>query len=154
MRTREQIISHLKCWGAEAPSETGLRVAELLERWQGLHHMESSAMKKVNWSNTLYQTVVLSSIGTPGGALATFDFDDLTRLVFLAHDLCIRVSIEPCNPKHLRLMFHPRRERDGGMSIRHPTIETALERWRENNPAAAPHRGRVTPGGRRKGRAG
>lgn len=64
--------------------------------------------------------------------LATFDTDGLTALVIGAHDEAIRVEIEPCNFRHLRIIMHPRQrehehERQWG---RHPTIEQAIALYR------------------------
>jgi hypothetical protein len=123
---------HLKYWAKEPPSEAGIRVAELLDDWQGLHHFEESAMKRVEWHNTRFLTVTLSKHCGPG-RLSTFDFSALTSLVFLAHDYCIRVEIESANNTHLRVTFHPRHVREGNMSLRHPTLETAVAAWRENH---------------------
>ncbi len=60
------------------------------------------------------------------GGLATFDSDELTRLVFLAHDRCIRASVESGGPNWIRIAIW-KRERDGPMWARHPTIEQAME---------------------------
>ena len=65
--------------------------------------------------------------------LSTFDFDSLTRLVFLAHDRAIRVEIDGSGPGMVKLVLH-KRIREGVMHERHPTIEAALQRWREDNP--------------------
>lgn len=62
--------------------------------------------------------------------LSTTDFDELTRLVFLAHDRRIRVSVLPSAPRRLRLVAHQRPLREGNMAARHPTIETALAQHR------------------------
>lgn len=59
-------------------------------------------------------------------SLSTYDFDGMTRLVIAAHDNCIRADISARRPLHLTLMLHPRK-RDGGMSERHPTMESAIE---------------------------
>jgi hypothetical protein len=59
------------------------------------------------------------------GSMATWDFDELTRLVVLAHDRCIRAEVHPCTPQMLRLFLHVR-ERTGSVSHRHPTIEDAM----------------------------
>ena len=64
------------------------------------------------------------------GQLATFDFNELTRLVFMAHDKCIRVGIEHGGPRALRIAIWPRLG-EGSMSTRHPDIETALKQWNE-----------------------
>ena len=67
-------------------------------------------------------------------SISTFDFDGLTRLVFLAHDRCIRAEIAGSGPAMIKLVLHKRHTREGGMSLRHPTVETALADWRKHNP--------------------
>lgn len=124
----EHLKSQLQYWTKTPASEVGLRVAALLDDWGGLHHFEEPAMKKVQWSHPLFIELKLSRF-TSMGQLATFDFSELTRLVFLAHDHCIRVDIEPCNGTHLRLLFHPRPGRSGSMPLRHPTLEDAVAEW-------------------------
>ena len=70
------------------------------------------------------------------GGIATHDSDILTRAVFLAHARCVRFEIGPSGPGLLRYILHKRHLRDGGESRdRHPTIETALARYRTRNPA-------------------
>lgn len=64
------------------------------------------------------------------GDLATYDFDKLTNLVIMAHDKCIRVSVFPYNFNTLRIAIW-KRQREGGMSLRHPTIEQAIEKFRK-----------------------
>jgi hypothetical protein len=120
----------LKYYCKGTPSENGLRTAKLLNEWDGLHHFDSKALNRVDWTN-FYQELKLG--GHP--SLSTFDFDGLTRLVFLAHDHCIRIEIGPCNPRFVTLLFHPRKRREGATSERHPTIEAALAKWREHYPA-------------------
>ncbi len=66
-----------------------------------------------------------------GFSAATFDFDGLTRAVFMAHERCIRFSIEPSGPRMLKLTFHKRHKREGDMCERHPTIEQALEAFKK-----------------------
>lgn len=58
--------------------------------------------------------------------MATFDFDMLTRAVFLAHDRMIRFAIEGGGPGMLKLILIKRHSRDGAMYERHPTVEQAL----------------------------
>lgn len=59
------------------------------------------------------------------GTLATFDFDELTRLVLMAHEKCIRVEITPCNFRLIKIRIH-KRVRDGNSMRRHPTLEQVL----------------------------
>lgn len=68
------------------------------------------------------------------GELATFDYDELTRLVFLAHDRCVRVGISRSGPNHVQIAIWKRTGREGRFDERHPTIEQALASWRERHP--------------------
>lgn len=64
------------------------------------------------------------------GSLATFDDNDLTRLVLLAHERCVRVQVEQGGPYRLRIAIW-KREREGYIYERHPTIEQAIESFRK-----------------------
>lgn len=75
-------------------------------------------------------------INEPYGAWATFDYDGLTRAVFMAHDRCIRVDITSSAPGRMRFILHKRNKRDGAMHERHPTLSDAVENWRALNPVA------------------
>lgn len=67
--------------------------------------------------------------------LSTYDMDLLTRAVFLAHDRCYRLEISACNFHWISLVLHRRGRREGGSQWnRHPTIETALAKWRTRHP--------------------
>ncbi|HZU87408.1 MAG TPA: hypothetical protein VFF78_07985 [Anaerolineaceae bacterium] len=106
-------------------SPLGHDVADLLgELFRGIYHIEHQALR-VDWSNKQCISINIDR------ALATFDFRDLTHLVFLAHHLCLRVEIEPCNFRFLRILFW-RRSRDGDISKRHPTLREAVERFEEH----------------------
>ena len=132
MKTKEEIEKHLSYYTSEKPSECAMRVAALLDEWIGLHHFDEPTLKKIEWRNDRFIVLKISK-HSMAGQLATYDFDTLTTLVFLAHDHCIRVGIGPCNPQFMEIMFHPRGFRTGGMSVRHPTLESAVVRWRENH---------------------
>jgi hypothetical protein len=65
--------------------------------------------------------------------IATFDFSEMTRIVVLAHDACIRVGFghatrdaeyegNEYEEHYSRLILH-KRQREGSMSQRHPTLE-------------------------------
>ena len=69
------------------------------------------------------------------GDLCTFDVDGLTRLVFLAHDRCIRVEVAASSPKRVHIACHKRHSRTAEKRYaRHPALETALIRWRAIYP--------------------
>lgn len=92
------------------------------EFYRGKHHIPESGIKEwgYGWFVSHY------------GTLSTFDFDALTRLVFMAHDKCIRVEVGASGPRRVKIMIHKRR-REGDMMERHPTIETALGLWRDRH---------------------
>jgi hypothetical protein len=62
------------------------------------------------------------------GAMATFDCNELTRLVFLAHARCIRVQVGQGGPNRLHIDIWGR-QREGSLFERHPTIEQALDEF-------------------------
>ncbi len=106
-------------------SPFGERVAELLgELFGGLYHLDLKSINRAGWSDDRYIEISFYSNG-----MSTFDFDDLTRLVFLAHHLAIRVVIKPCNMHYLRLAFSPR-GRKGDLYIRHPCLDEAVENFK------------------------
>ena len=70
------------------------------------------------------------------GDLSTWDFDELTRLVFLAHDYRYRASVETAG-RSLRIAIW-RRFPTGDMSVRHPSLEQAVDAWRERHPPDVP----------------
>lgn len=60
---------------------------------------------------------------------ATFDFNNLTRAVVMAHDRGIRFGIEPSRSGMLKLFLHKRREQEDG----HPALEDAIKTIRGNS---------------------
>ena len=64
------------------------------------------------------------------GELATYDFDCLTRAVIMAHDRAIRFAVRASGPGKVKLQIH-KRQREGDMFERHPTIEEAIARFRK-----------------------
>lgn len=65
--------------------------------------------------------------------LATYDFNTLTRMVFMAHDMCYRLEIMQGGPGAVKIAIWKRYGRDGDMCSRHPTIEMALGEWRKEH---------------------
>jgi hypothetical protein len=130
-----EIAAYMGMWckPGTSPSEVGVRVAELLDAWQGMHHLLHLRMDKVEWSNPHF--IEMQWVGN----LATFDGDDLTRLVFLAHDMGIRVDLQGgSRRREITILFHPRMERTGSLSKRHPTLSDAFTAWRRRVPQCGP----------------
>lgn len=105
-------------------SPLGERVADLLgDLFVGLYHLDGA--ESIDWSSDHHIEVRVA-----WKEWATFDSNLLTKLVFLAHDRCVRVSVNPRGHHSLTLLFHPR-EREGGIWARHPTLEQAVAEYRQ-----------------------
>lgn len=105
----------------------GKKVADLLgQLYQGIYHMNFTTLHKVDWSDERHIEIPVPN------SFATFDFNNLTVLTILCHDLMIRCEIRPCNMQYLKLHFWQRKNRDGRMFERHPTIEDAIKQIREH----------------------
>jgi hypothetical protein len=91
------------------------------EFYGGEHHIPGYKVKPFG-----YGFVVLHDQGD----LATFDSYGLTKLVLMAHDKCIRASVSPHNSGKIKICIWKRQGREGNFSRRHPTIETAIQDWR------------------------
>lgn len=77
-----------------------------------------------------------SGIGIPmrSHSLSTFDFQEMTSLVFLCHEARIRCEVSSYGVGGLMLMFHPRVS-TGDMARRHPNLDEAVARFRDYLPA-------------------
>lgn len=95
------------------------------ELFLGEHHIPRSGVKGFGFGWAVIYD----------GDFATFDAEMLTRLVFLAHDRCVRAEVSHAG-MHLRISIW-QRVREGRKSQRHPTLETALSDWRKYYPAPA-----------------
>jgi hypothetical protein len=105
-------------------SPFGVRVADLLGEWAcGIYHI-SGAISKTDWSDDFYIAINYD------GTLDTFDNGNLTRLVMLAHWMCIRVEINSLNFRYMKISFSDRK-RVGDLYNRHPTIDEAVERFKK-----------------------
>ena len=95
----------------------------------GLHHTDyQEQFKKKDFCGTRSVEYV-----TPSD-LSTYDYNELTKLVILAHDKGIRISVRAENHK-LIIQFHNRmgkRTNKFSMSQRHPSLKTAIENIRSN----------------------
>jgi len=69
--------------------------------------------------------------------MATFDFVQLTMLVFLCHEARIRVQIEGVAPHRLRLSFWQRvsKEENDNTACWHPNLDEAVAMFRKYLPA-------------------
>ena len=63
-----------------------------------------------------------------GTEFATYDGNELTRLVLMAHDRCIRVAIST-RGMNLNLKLHKRHCRTGSLFQRHPAMREVLKNW-------------------------
>ena len=88
--------------------------------YRGEHHIPAGGIKPFGqgWSVNHYSS------------LATFDFDELTRLVFLAHDRAVRVEIMQGGPRAVKIAIFQRQRTGDNAWQRHPTIDEALTMWR------------------------
>lgn len=110
-----------KDWMSNDQYECYVMLADL---FLGFHHVHG---KLHEWG----EGIKLNTL--QAGSFATFDFDGLTRAVLLAHDRCIRLEIAPSGPGMLGIILQKRHSRDGRMYEKHPTIEQAIERFKEHS---------------------
>ena len=105
-------------------SPLGETVADLLGEWlYGLYHLDFGEIAHIDWSNSYHIDLRYY------GHLSTYDTDNLTRLILLAHREAIRVEITPRSNRYLTMRFHRRKhDPDGRLEIyeRHPTIDQAI----------------------------
>ena len=93
--------------------------------YRGLHNAPYGFLDKFQFDETHCIEYDLK------GVLATFDFDTLTRLVFLAHDLAVRVEIQSTRKNCVLILFHERTHEKNTDLLFHPTLEQAVEWWRK-----------------------
>jgi hypothetical protein len=108
-------------------SETGKAAADLLgDVFLGIYHMNYTSLKKVDWTDEWNIEV------TVGKELSSFDGDELTRLLLLAHDRRMRVSLVGLGPHYMRLCISKRKKRTGQMHERLPTMEDHIALLRDH----------------------
>jgi hypothetical protein len=117
------------------------------ELFRGKHHIPGKLRQ---------ETPTCWSVGSVQ-PMSSFDYDDLTRLVFLAHEYCVRVELLPSGPGRLRIAASKRvrfaEAKSWPLVEAHPTLEEAVEKFRArrgeswNRVAAAeqPVEAEVTP---------
>jgi hypothetical protein len=113
-------------------SELGKRVANLLGDWQrGIYHISQRDLFKADWTSEHHIEFSMHCAG-----LSSYDFNDLTLLIFLAHQYALRVQISPVRKNYMQLMFHPREHNSPDKYRFHPTLEQAVEMFNYNYPQA------------------
>jgi len=128
MTDESPAVDYLRRQGIKV-SDKGARCAEFVYQFYcGWHHFPHD-VKKIDWSAGYI------AFTHKWHALSTFDSNALTSLVLMAHDYAIRVEVEPAM-RYLRIVLHPRDiAAIAGGWCGHPTMENALAKWRERNPA-------------------
>lgn len=108
--------------------------ADLLgEAFGGLYHMDPDELRRGEWSERMVKVGARTD-------LSTFDFNMLTRLVLLAHERCVRLSIIAASKGRVFIVLHPR-SRTGDSVERHPNIEEAIAKHAEHfGPIVSQHR--------------
>lgn len=103
-------------------SPFGAQVADILgEVYRGLYHLPQSSRHQ--WEHPHYMKIPVRSV-------ATFDNSDLSHLVILCHDRCVRLEITPGGAGQINLCFS-KRDRNAECSFdRHPTLEEQIEKFR------------------------
>lgn len=153
-------LSIIKHYTDKPLSENARKTLTILsEVLGGLHHLDSDQLELFDYQSSWYNQYLVH------GSLSTWDFQNLTLFVIIAHDMAVRFEIQSTlldeddeydmkliqkqlddinseydynltidqyleEPKpYLRLLFH-QRTRDGDISHRHPTIEDAIQGFR------------------------
>ena len=76
---------------------------------------------RVDWTNESWIEI------NWGGTLASWDSPALTALWAWGAALKLRVEVEPSSPRHIKLIFWQRKEREGSMCSRLPTARKQIE---------------------------
>jgi hypothetical protein len=108
-------------------SPLGATVAEALGFvYRGLYHLPWPPLERAEWWNDQRVEVSVSD-----DDLATWDWNLLTVLVVVCHDLGLRLAVHSGGPRRLKLYFTQRTAREGDISKRMPTIEDQIATIRE-----------------------
>ncbi len=107
-------------------SAFGRKVGDILgNAFKGIYHIHKAVMhKRVQWDDKDMIEVVL------GCELATHDGSELTELVVLCHDACVRLAIDGVSNGYIKLRF-TNRDRGNDFMYNHPTMSRALSRMAE-----------------------
>lgn len=130
-RAANRLNAKIKKWKPlpETLTEFQRKVCDILGMVGGGIYNAPIAHERIDWS---YGRSGVSIIWH-GRDLSTFDFDELTKLVFLCHEARIRCSVAPAGPRMLRLSFW-QREATGDFATRHPDLDEAVVQFRAYLP--------------------
>lgn len=119
-------------WVATATKQTlsplGEKVATMLGiAYAGIYHLSHRQILRTDWTSETFISISILD------GIASWDACNLTYLVILAHEMCLRLEIRSSAPGYLKLCFSPR-ERKGNVSHCHPTIEETVNMVRQSLP--------------------
>lgn len=124
-KLQDHDVKHLSYYYKGDVSKLGRKVLKFCAIvFGGLHNTPDTVLEKTDWSNNHHIKI------NTFYSFSTYDDDRLTTLVLLAHDLAVRIEIQPCNFRYFSMLFH-QRKRTGDLYHRHPTIEKVLKEWRK-----------------------
>lgn len=131
MDKKQKAVDWLKHEYKGEISELGGNVAWFLDKMWGLHNLNRSSRRKVDWSNGTWIEIVIDK------PLSTVDSAGLTRLVVIAHQMMLRVDLRGCGPGYVKLMFHQRtsRNREDGFYRWCPDIYDHVDMIARHHPA-------------------
>lgn len=107
-------------WATDAQWECLRMLADLVN---GFHHL----FGKITGDGRKDQ---IRCVLEAHNCLATYDYRDLTRLVVMAHDRCIRAEIQPARGNAITVIL-TKCNRDGDRSKWHPALEENIAKIRE-----------------------
>jgi hypothetical protein len=98
----------------------------------GIYNAPICQPRSINWTYSGHGVSL-----TWDREMASFDFSQLTDLVFLCHEARIRVEICSAGPRRLRLSFWQRvsQVENDNMACFHPSLDEAVRRFRNYLPA-------------------
>ena len=95
--------------------------------YRGLHHMPYDSLRRMDLTAKQFIEYDFK------GVLATTDFNTLTRLVFAAHDLALRVELGSTTKHCIQMYIHSRTHKKKNIDnvMHHPTLKQAVTWWNQ-----------------------
>jgi len=110
-------------------SPLGVKAADFLgELYRGIYHLNRTSLQKANWDCPHHVRMVLY------GDMSTYDFNDLTTMVVLSHDMMLRVNLRGIAPGYMEMLIHERttRDMDAFQSERLPELDDHIATIRKH----------------------